>query len=53
MTIDQAIVWLTTLAKQHGPLVEVYFDCPKCGMAFRPNTVVAQAVHIKSIPKSD
>jgi len=45
MTITKAIELLTRLQQKHGD-VEVYFDCPKCGTAFSPNLIVAEAVHL-------
>jgi len=47
MTVDDAIVLLKRIAKEHGGGTEVFFDCPVCDNAFAPNTVVKKAVHIK------
>lgn len=45
MNISDAIARLKKLEAKHGN-VEVYFDCPKCGQSFTPNTTVAVAVHL-------
>jgi uncharacterized protein (UPF0212 family) len=46
MTIQQAITMLETAKKKHGPEVVVYFDCPRCGQAFTPSTLVTEALHV-------
>lgn len=46
MTIQQAINTLEAAKKKHGPEVQVYFDCPKCGQAFTPSTLVTEALHL-------
>lgn len=45
MNTSEAIRRLQKIAEKHGD-VEVYFDCPKCGQSFTPNTTVAMAVHL-------
>ncbi len=52
MTIKQALDWLEVLQKRHGPMTEVFFDCPKCDMSYTPTTVEAQAVHLRVEKKS-
>ena len=49
MNISEAIFHLQKLEALHGK-VEVYFDCPKCGSSFTPNTAVAVAVHMATEP---
>lgn len=46
MTIAEAIKHLEFVAKKFGPTIEVFFDCPNCGTAFGPSTVITQAVHL-------
>ncbi len=48
MTILDAISLLQAHMQKHGQQTEVYFDCPKCGTAFTPNRLVAEAVHLTS-----
>ena len=43
MTISEAIFQLQGLEAKYGK-VNVYFDCPKCGSSFTPDSVVV-AVH--------
>jgi len=45
MKIEEAIGYLRVLAGKYGN-VDVYFDCPKCGSSYTPNTVGTAAVHI-------
>jgi uncharacterized protein (UPF0212 family) len=45
MNISEAIAQLQKLEAKHGN-IDVYFDCPKCGQSFAPNTAVAVAVHL-------
>lgn len=45
MTVTEAIKWLETVRRKHGE-VQVFFDCPKCGSVFTPNTITATAVHV-------
>lgn len=49
MLLSEAIRRMTAQMKAHGD-VEVYFDCPKCGSSFTPNTVVGVAVHLTEKP---
>lgn len=51
MTLKIAIARLQDLAKKHGEDTEVYFDCPKCQVAFTPTVVVTQAVVLSGAPK--
>lgn len=48
MNIREAIARLQALEQKHGN-VPVYFDCPKCGQSFTPNTTVAVAVHLTEV----
>lgn len=45
MKISEAVKRLQKMADKHGD-VEVYFDCPKCGQSFTPNTLAGVAVHL-------
>jgi hypothetical protein len=46
MTLEQAILQLESLKKLHGGQIEVFCDCPKCGVSFHPDRIVASAVHL-------
>lgn len=46
MTISEAIEALERLKTRHGD-VQVYFDCPKCGVSFAPDAVATVGVHLK------
>jgi len=45
MKIDEAIVQLEAIRLYHGN-IEVYFDCPKCGLSFTPSSVIRVATHL-------
>jgi hypothetical protein len=53
MTIEQAIKALEAQREKHGGAVEVFFDCPRCGVAYTPGVLVTQAVVIKAKPSED
>ena len=40
MTITEAITELERLKKMHRGDVEVFFDCPACGLSTAPTTIV-------------
>jgi hypothetical protein len=52
MTLEQAILQLESLKKIHGGQIEVFCDCPKCGVSFHPDRIVASAVHLSAAPKA-
>lgn len=51
MTIHQALVFLEELRDKYGSHVEVFFDCPKCGISFKPDRVVATSIHLQTSEK--
>lgn len=48
MTIQKALELLHALQARHGQSILVFFDCPKCGIAYTPDIVVAEVIHIKA-----
>lgn len=58
MTVDEAIVMLEEFKRareRRGVVdatppgqVEVYFDCPRCGQAFRPARLMVESVVVKA-----
>jgi hypothetical protein len=45
MNISTAVELLLQLQKKFGD-VEIYFDCPKCGLSYSPGIAVTQTVHL-------
>lgn len=39
---------LFELEKLYGKKIEIYFDCPRCNESFKPGSVTAQHIHIKT-----
>lgn len=52
MTIQQAIDWLERVKAKYGGAVPVFFDCPHCGIAYTPDELAAESVHISGAPRS-